>query len=59
MMRGHISSRDLGALAPALWGRVGEGGIQERLPLRSPTPDPSPQGGGERSVLAAPGVRKE
>jgi len=32
--------------------RVGEGGTQERLPMRTPTPNPSPQGGGEREGFA-------
>jgi len=39
------------ALPPPLWGRVGEGGSPSGSLLRgTPTPDPSPQGGGERTV---------
>ncbi|BAM87773.1 branched-chain amino acid transport system ATP-binding protein [Bradyrhizobium oligotrophicum S58] len=49
----HTRCRAIAALPPPLWGRAGEGGTKERLPLWTPTPDPSPQGGGERTVAAA------
>jgi hypothetical protein len=38
---------------PPLRGRVGEGGKYKRSHPWTPTPNPSPQGGGERAVLAA------
>jgi hypothetical protein len=52
------SSGVLGLLPPPLWGRVGEGGgavwQRRRFNLATPTPNPSPQGGGERTESAAP-----
>src|SRR5436190_22044003 len=42
--------------SPALRGRVGEGGrsgAQRTRDNRTPTPNPSPQGGGERTECAA------
>src|SRR5262249_24160864 len=52
--------RTLDVLPPPLWGRVGEGG-DAVTPLRrywrqtraTPTPNPSPQGGGECTEFAA------
>ena len=43
-------------LPPPLWGRVGEGVARSRLTamLTTPTPNPSPQGGGEHIAFAAP-----
>jgi len=49
-------SGELGLLPPPLWGRVGEGVVRvaNGAPnLATPTPSPSPQGGGERSQYAA------
>jgi hypothetical protein len=49
-------------IPPPLRGRVGEGGNTSTEPAVTPTPDPSPQGGGEsglplmhalRAILAA------
>ncbi|MEX2035222.1 MAG: 23S rRNA (adenine(2503)-C(2))-methyltransferase RlmN [Xanthobacteraceae bacterium] len=40
-------------LPPPLWGRVGEGGMSHdtgRVQRSTPTPDPSPQGGGEKKA---------
>ena len=37
----------LGALPRPLWGSVGEGVLLLVAPGDYPTPDPSPQGGGE------------
>jgi ATP-dependent helicase HrpB len=43
------------AFPPPLWGRDREGGSQGFPQLATtPTPNPSPQGGGEQTVLAAP-----
>ncbi len=44
-----------GELPPPLWGRAGEGGgaCATQVPhLTTPTPNPSPQGGGERTDVA-------
>src|ERR1700742_815154 len=41
----HASS-----LPPPLRGRVDEGGAPSTVPVATPTPDPSPQGGGEKSA---------
>jgi hypothetical protein len=38
---------------PPLRGKAGEGVPHDELSPWTPTPDPSPQGGGENSVLAA------
>jgi hypothetical protein len=58
-MAAHSSCRTLDVLPPPLWGRVGEGGdavtrLWRRLRKNrtTPTPNPSPQGGGERTELA-------
>ena len=40
-------------LPPPLRGRVGEGGNAGELSVWTPTPNPSPQGGGERTADAA------
>src|SRR5262249_27859981 len=48
----------LGVLPPPLWGRVGEGGCGDAPTLPypiTPTPNPSPQGGGEQTESAARG----
>src|SRR5262245_1099925 len=46
---------ELGLLPPPLWGRGGEGGgaVWQRVHanLATPTPNPSPQGGGERTSV--------
>jgi len=39
-------------LPPPLRGRVGEGGNARELSVWTPTPNPSPQGGGERTANA-------
>src|SRR5712692_5439098 len=43
-------------LPPPLWGRAGGGGgcATQVPPLTTPTPNPSPQGGGERTDVATP-----
>jgi excinuclease ABC subunit B len=47
------------AFPPPLRGRVREGGNAETLPSSgTPTPNPSPQGGGEQSVRAARGSER-
>src|SRR5262249_34958683 len=51
-MDGLSCSGRLGLLPPPLWGRAGEGVVlwqRERASLATPTPNPSPQGGGERT----------
>jgi hypothetical protein len=50
----------LGLLPPPLWGRVGEGGgpIARIERVITPTPNPSPQGGGEHIEFAALFVRQ-
>src|SRR5262245_55287416 len=49
-------SGELSLLPPPLWGRAGEGGSAGDAPAlphaTSPTPNPSPQGGGERTECA-------
>ncbi|MBV8919149.1 DEAD/DEAH box helicase family protein, partial [Bradyrhizobium sp.] len=46
-------SKSDAALPPPLRGRVGEGGTpSDTAPVATPTPDPSPQGGGEHSAQA-------
>src|SRR5262249_29686909 len=49
--------RELGVLPPPLWGRAGEGGwcVWQHwcTNLATPTPNPSPQGGGEYIEYAA------
>ncbi len=48
----HLSGAE-GVLPPPLWGRAGEGGSPSgSLCWGTPTPNPSPQGGGERTVRA-------
>ena len=57
----------LGLLPPPLWGRVGEGGgaiCNSEGDLMTPTPNPSPQGGGAHtehtampSGFVVPGIR--
>jgi hypothetical protein len=45
-----------GLLPPPLWGRAGEGGgaiVTSATRCGTPTPNPSPQGGGERTETAA------
>jgi hypothetical protein len=55
-MSWQTQSGEFGVLPPPLRGRVGEGGkLNGNLREASPTPNPSPQGGGVRSVLAAKG----
>src|SRR5262249_62196427 len=50
-------SGELSLLPPPLWGRVGEGGgahgKRRCVNLATPTPSPSPQGGGECTEYAA------
>jgi ATP-dependent helicase Lhr and Lhr-like helicase len=43
---------NLGVLPPPVWGRVGEGGGATLNHLATPTPNPSPQGGGESPECA-------
>src|SRR5256885_15694740 len=51
--------RNLGLFPPPLWGRVREGGrsiCAGVAPCSTPTPNPSPQRGGEPTELTAPPV---
>jgi hypothetical protein len=44
-------ARTLVLFPPPLWGRVREGGTPQTLrTVATPTPDPSPQGGGEQGI---------
>src|SRR5215468_3714958 len=51
------ASSELGLLPPPLWGRAGEGGSSRDAPIAphrtTHTPNPSPQGGGERTECRA------
>jgi hypothetical protein len=49
----HCKRRTLGLFPPPLWGRVREGGGAIVRRRSTPTPNPSPQGGGERTEYAA------
>src|SRR5262249_30227856 len=54
---GRSSCNRLGLLPPPLWGRGGEGGrccCASYVHNSTPTPNPSPQGGGELTEFVAP-----
>ncbi len=48
----HTTAREVSPFPPPLCGRVSEGVTPREVCVRgTPTPNPSPKGGGERSVL--------